>query len=586
MKRVKDGDEREPSEHERVPESAREQHAEVGTAKFAVWATSFGFLCMWSLRNAVAGCQFAWRKRGPLSLVRRAVIAASITVPVLAVANRHVFADYLDNWQGHLIGVTLAVVGFQALLGSGAALLAMPQLWALLLRGELPAGKESAIHGAGWRAACSDAKHRIATRRFWMAAHPRVARFFLTSGVVGARIFDDHRWWVARFWDQLSRAPATWIRRGLVSIPTDMPRLLVLACSGHGKTVAISVLTGEALRMSTRPRVVVIDCKGSRSDADDMRDSAESRGKTVVCWPESPLDLWRGDANECVSIVKTMLPNHPYWESLGEAVLVAISRDAGAWRSTNELFERLRNPARFVSDRATLAVLTQKVSGGIPAHLAVHQIVFAKLAPIADLIDGGADSWALDDEHVDLVVMSADIGADVRLAPALTGFIACLNSYRIARRDDGDRPMLVAIDEIQVLLGLEQPPDLAWLAEQCRSQRIGLILATQSVAGLGESAPRLLGAGMDLLLGRLDDPSVVAPLGGTRRIAEMGWQKKARRFTSTATARSQHIFRIDPNRQRSLDTWSWCLLSKGQIAYVLVPPPSRSSPVLGDLVPM
>ena len=29
----------------------------------------------------------------------------------------------------------------------------------------------------------------------------------------------------------------------------------------------------------------------------------------------------------------------------------------------------------------------------------------------------------------------------------------------------------------------------------------------------------------------------------------MGWQKKARRFTSTATARSQHIFRIDPNRQ-------------------------------------
>ena len=50
-----------------------------------------------------------------------------------------------------------------------------------------------------------------------------------------------------------------------------------------------------------------------------------------------------------------------------------------------------------------------------------------------------------------------------------------LNSYRIARRDDGDRPMLVAIDEIQVLLGLEQPPDLAWLAEQCRSQRIGLI---------------------------------------------------------------------------------------------------------------
>ena len=65
------------------------------------------------------------------------------------------------------------------------------------------------------------------------------------------------------------------------------------------------------------------------------------------------------------------------------------------------------------------------------------------------------------------------------------------------------------IDEVQVLPRLAAAPDVCWLAEQCRGQGIGLVLATQSHAALGKSASRLLGAGMDLWLGRIADPSAL-----------------------------------------------------------------------------
>ena len=105
-----------------------------------------------------------------------------------------------------------------------------------------------------------------------------------------------------------------------------------------------------------------------------MRDSAESRGRPCLV-ARSPLDLWRGTQTGCVSIVKTMLPI-TYWEPLGEAVLVAISRDAGAWRSTQRGYSNGRNRhASLVTGRPAQAVDAK--GGGSILHLAVHQIVFA-----------------------------------------------------------------------------------------------------------------------------------------------------------------------------------------------------------------
>ena len=80
-----------------------------------------------------------------------------------------------------------------------------------------------------------------------------------------------------------------------------------------------------------------------------------------------------------------------------------------------------------------VGLVTQRVSGA-NRLMAIYQMVFAKLAAIGRLIDGGGGSAALDDEDVDLLILSADCGADTTLATAIAVFVADINAYRIGRR--------------------------------------------------------------------------------------------------------------------------------------------------------
>lgn len=567
-------------------ESNRKSGGETTTPKppFSPWrvgtaAVFAGLLIGWALRRPISETTFAWRRTGPRAAARRAVIAAAIATPIAIYVNWTAIAEALTHWRTHVPAILAGFVALQVLIGVACALASMPHRWTLLLNGELPAGQEAATKQAGWSAAFADARWRVKVLHGWPFTCASLRSRLTPLPLLGTRIDSDHRRRIIRVVDRLAQAPRAWFTRKWVTMPQLMPRALVLAESGHGKTVALTSMVVGALTQGAR--VVMIDCKGSRDDADALRAHAHALGKRVVCWPEQPLDLWRGDANAVVSIVKAVLPAHAYWQALGESVLVAVSQQSGPWRTTAELFERLRNPAAHVRDRKTLALVTQRVSAGQPAHMAIYQMVFAKLAAISHLIDGGDGSVALDDEGVDLIILSADCGADTTLATAIAVFAADMNAYRIGRRTEGDRPMLIVIDEVQVLLALPQPPDLCWLAEQCRGQGIGLVLATQSHAALGDSAGRLLGAGMDLWLGRIADPSALVGHGGTRLTVEMGWQKNTGRFTSIATARTQHTFRVDPNCLRTLPMWAWCVVSGGLIGYAYVPPVILVYPALG-----
>ena len=71
-----------------------------------------------------------------------------------------------------------------------------------------------------------------------------------------------------RMFDHLAHAPRTWFTSKWVTMPRKMPRALVLAESGHGKTVALAAMVVGALTQDAR--VVVIDCKGSQDDADAL----------------------------------------------------------------------------------------------------------------------------------------------------------------------------------------------------------------------------------------------------------------------------------------------------------------------------
>ena len=114
--------------------------------------------------------------------------------------------------------------------------------------------------------------------------------------------------------------------------------------------------------------------------------------------------------------------------------------------------------------------------------------------------------------------------------------------------------------------------------EQVRSQRIGLIISAQSVQTLGDMGPRLLGAGVDLWVGRIDEPDEVAMLIGTSKVAELAHQgdQSGALLSGRTAAREQDALMVHPQLLRELPTWTWLVKEpRTEPRWAVVPPLAR-----------
>jgi len=142
-----------------------------------------------------------------------------------------------------------------------------------------------------------------------------------------------------------------------------------------------------------------------------------------------------------------------------------------------------------------------------------------------------------------------------------------LNRFLLAKRRDG-RKVLLIIDEFSALA---MDADAANLFERVRSFGAAVIVSSQSFAGLGEGAERILDAAAGVLCHQGADPERLAARAGTRRMMERTIQvADGGHPTGHGTVRAQETFRVHPDQIRQLPVGECYLIAQGRALRVRV----------------
>jgi hypothetical protein len=542
----------------------------------------------------------AWRKA---SRKARLTIITTATAGCIAVAfarNDLVMLLLPARWPETLIAMMLwwaALVPIAVIV----ARLRVRSQGDALAGGRVDPTRADVIRSAAWEAQLQDLS--TAAGVDVLSRPPRVLQpLHVPCDILGVTAVHDTRRARERSWThrESRSAASSWREssrsRNQLLLPGHPPRVVMLGGSGSGKTVAQHRMVISAL--SRGWRVLWLDGKGDPRDALQLSEQALACGRCTrwlnLAAPggRDAYDLWRGEGSAVARKAAALMPrsgsggteHYAAWESYALTTLAEPP-----WRSSAELLSRMRTPASYVgtgeSGRRALATLTTKQSGTRMIDSIAAQVT-AAITPLAQFVDGQhGHAWSLDDDSEwDLAIASIDPGAAAGAERVAAALLLDLDAYRIARRSADARPLLVVADELGGVLSdprvVEAVPRLM---EQVRSQGIGLVVAAQSVQTLGDCGPRLLGAGVDLWVGRIDSPDDVAMLIGTTKVTEQAHQgnQHGALLSGRTAAREQDALMVHPQLLRELPTWTWLVKEpRTEPHWAVVPPlpPTASMP--------
>ncbi|RXZ72777.1 ATP-binding protein [Agromyces albus] len=343
-------------------------------------------------------------------------------------------------------------------------------------------------------------------------------------------------------------------------------RALIIAESGSGKTVLINGFVLCALQYGWP--VFVIDAKGDPADARSMVALAHAAGRTATIGGQ--WNLFSGTAEQVTAKLMRLMPvpdgaNQHYLDEI-RGVLQAVQAEAPI-RSAADLRDRLLNPGPHVRDQFDLTLVNQTVDrNGATAGSRALQSLAVALRPLERWIT--EDGWSYSAPPADLTVvpLSPVDDAQARVGDLL---LLDLRNFLSARLEAGDKsPVLVIVDEFpQLVTGAQDPGDTAGsLFETARSAGVGLVLATQSPAGLSNDdirRRRALTSGAALIFGRSKDPEEIVQYAGTMMRMEASGQAAGDRLGS---ARAQHTYVVPPQDVREAADGAFWLVQGGAIA--------------------
>ncbi len=343
-------------------------------------------------------------------------------------------------------------------------------------------------------------------------------------------------------------------------------RALIVAESGSGKTVLINGLVLCALQAGWP--VFVLDAKGDPADAEHLTALARSQGHTAVI--ADGWGLFNGTAEQVTAKLMRLMPpadgaNQHYLDEI-RGCLQAV-QDVEPIRSVADLRERLSNPGPHVRDQFDLTMVNTAVdrNGTTAGMRALHSLLVA-LRPIERYIDENGWSYGNAPADVTMVPLSPVDDAQAKLGDLLMLDLRNFLAARLTARDKS--PVVVIVDEFpQLVTAGQDPGDTAGsLFETARSAGVGLVLATQSPAGLSNDETRrrrALTSGAALIFGRSKDPEDVVKYAGTVLRMEASTQSGG---DAQGTARAQHTFVIPPQDVREAADGAFWMVQAGAIA--------------------
>jgi hypothetical protein len=342
---------------------------------------------------------------------------------------------------------------------------------------------------------------------------------------------------------------------------------LMIGQPGVGKSTAANRL-GYLCGLERR-HLVVIDAKGGHDGLAQGMVAAYLAAwpdARVRLFPQERLDIWRGDAQAVVNRLVEVWDwsaESSYWrESAMTALRLALGQPGPPCRSGAELVDRL-DPARLATawehDPAALGLIRRMSTGKNNELAGVHIRVGNLVAALAGALDGDvswedADCWV-----VTVPAMVASRDADSALRVMLSDYA----HFTMARKAHG-QPSHLLVDEFAAIAGGRRV--VIDLLERGRGAGAGVTLSGQSAVALGneEERARLLAAASAILLFRTPQPSELAALAGTERVAEGAWgfdglEDDPARVTVTMRARA----RVDQDQVRQLPVGECDLIVRG-----------------------
>jgi hypothetical protein len=348
----------------------------------------------------------------------------------------------------------------------------------------------------------------------------------------------------------------------------DMRRhAVIFGASGTGKTETSMRIAYEAATKS-EAQIFYLDGKGDRAAAERFCALMNAAGRRVRVFPNEPYDAWRGDwrgvANRLLEVIQFAEegPAAYYRDIAKTALQLACNHPDGPPRSSAELLRRLDYERLLDAHGPTTAVLAlprEKV-----AQVRMRYEAFFGQLGVA--LDG---SWAFEDaDAAYLLLDSVALGEDTAGAACL--LFADFAQY-FAKRKARERFCLLFADEFSAFA---RASDIAIKVEQARGFNAAMVLVPQTPSGMGPRTQRdrILGSVETLIVHAVNDPGLLAELGGTKRIVELTHRYEQGVYARQGHARQELRLRVDPDDIRRLAVGSAWAIRRGRAAKVAIDP--------------
>jgi hypothetical protein len=304
-----------------------------------------------------------------------------------------------------------------------------------------------------------------------------------------------------------------WTRGRWLLYPPDVlgRHLVLIGASGMGKSeTALRLAAGAANVYDWQ--VFFLDAKGDQAMAERFWAAMHAAGRRrIAMLPQRPVDGWRGDATALLNRLLSVLEfSEPFYRDLTKMVLsLAVDAPEGPPRSSTELLRRLHLPTL---KSLYLAHPDGRELAGLQGEqvAATYNRYRAFFRALRGSLDG---DWAWEDVEAGYFLLDGLALKDQ--AVSLGRYLLEDFAHYVSVRKDPRRRVLLIVDEFSALaIG---GTDAASLFERVRSCGASVMVTSQSYAGLGAGADRILGAAAAVLLHQCPDPETLIARAGTAR---------------------------------------------------------------------